>query len=60
MDILDFSSWGDISKLAHPTYDHLIPLFPLLGAVDRDDRVSFFTPEISMGSLSMRSIVWES
>lgn len=59
MDILDFLTWGEISKLAHPTYDHLLPLFPLLGAVDRDDIVSFFTPEISLGSLSMRSIVWE-
>ncbi len=59
MDILDFWSWGDISKMAHPTYDHLIPLFPLLGATSTDDSVYFYTPEISMGSLSMRSIIWE-
>ena len=59
MDILDFQSWGDISKMAHPTYDHLIPLFPLLGAASAYDSVCFYTPEISMGSLSMRSIVWE-
>ena len=57
-DILDFQSWGNISRLAHPSYDHLLPLFPLLGAVSEDDRVEFFTSEITMGSLSMRSIVW--
>jgi aromatic ring-opening dioxygenase catalytic subunit (LigB family) len=34
-------------------------LFPLLGAVDLDDSVIFLTPEIEMGSLSMRSIVWK-
>lgn len=59
MDILDFRSWWDISILAHPSYDHLLPLFPLLGAVDIDDSVTFLTPDIVMGSLSMRSIVWK-
>ena len=29
-DILDFQNWGDIARLAHPSYDHLLPLFPLL------------------------------
>ncbi len=56
--ILEFRSWWDISRLAHPTYDHLLPLFPLLGASLSDDRVEFYTPDIAMGSLSMRSIVW--
>lgn len=57
-DIMEFEQWGDMARLAHPTHDHLLPLFPLLGAVSDTDNVSFFTPEISMGSLSMRSIVW--
>lgn len=59
MDILEFRSWWDIARLAHPSYDHLIPLFPLLGAVRSDDSVRFLTPDIAMGSLSMRSIVWK-
>lgn len=58
MDILQFRTWWDISRLAHPSYDHFIPLLPLLGAVDMNDSVNFLTPNITMGSLSMRSIVW--
>lgn len=55
-----FEEWGNISKLAHPTYDHLLPIFPLLWATESDDTVQFLTPDIVMGSLSMRSIVWNS
>ncbi len=58
-DIMEFEQWGDMTRLAHPMHDHLLPLFPLLGAVSDADNVNFFTPEISMGSLSMRSIVWK-
>lgn len=56
-DIIDFRSW-DTARLAHPSHDHLLPLFPLLWAVDPRDTIEFYTPEITMGSLSMRSIVW--
>ena len=56
--LLDFRSWWDISHLAHPSYDHLLPIFPLMGASSADDRVEFCTPDIAMGSLSMRSVVW--
>ena len=57
-DIVDFQNWWDITRLAQPSHDHLLPLIPLLGAVSEDDRVEFWTPDIVMGSLSMRSIVW--
>lgn len=57
-EILQFQSWWKISELAHPSYDHLLPLFPLMGASSAEDRVEFFTPDIDMGSLSMRSILW--
>ena len=56
--ILEFQNWGDISRLAQPSYDHLLPLFPLMGASSVSDRVEFLTPDITMGSLSMRSVVW--
>jgi 4,5-DOPA dioxygenase extradiol len=57
-DICDFQNRGEISHLAHPTHDHILPLFPLLGAIDISDSLTFLTPEISMGSISMRSILW--
>ena len=56
--LLDFRSWWDVSRLAHPSYDHLLPIFPLMGASSADDRVEFYTPDIAMGSLSMRSVLW--
>ncbi len=57
-DILDFESWGEIALLAQPSYDHFLPLIPLLGTVDTTDTVEFFTEDIVMGNLSMRSMVW--
>lgn len=57
-ELLDFKSWGDISRLAHPTFDHFLPIFPLLGAVEENDEVQFFTPDITLGSLAMRSVIW--
>ncbi|GAB0174715.1 MAG: 4,5-DOPA dioxygenase extradiol [Candidatus Altimarinota bacterium] len=57
-DILHFKKWGQSSLLAHPTIDHFLPLFPLLGAIREDDAPIFSTEEITMGSLSMRSILW--
>ncbi len=53
-----FKSWWDISRLAHPTHDHILPIFPLLGALDDPDSPRFYTGEITLGSLSMRSVVW--
>lgn len=57
-NILEFKTWWDISRYAHPNYDHLLPLFPLMGATSSHDSVEFFTPDIAMRSLSMRSIKW--
>ncbi len=57
-EILQFQSWGKVSELAHPSYDHLLPLFPLMGVSSHNDRVEFFTADIDMGSLSMRSVLW--
>jgi 4,5-DOPA dioxygenase extradiol len=56
-NILDFKTWN-ISHLAHPSYDHLLPLFPLMGASHTSDVIQFYTPTIEMGSISMRSVVW--
>ncbi len=56
-DIIVSLSWEN-ARLAHPSHDHLLPLLPLLGASDDRDIVEFLTPEIVMGSLSMRSVVW--
>lgn len=56
--LFHFQEWGNISQLAHPNYDHFLPIFPILGATNSNDIVQFLTPDIVMGSLSMRSIIW--
>jgi 4,5-DOPA dioxygenase extradiol len=48
---------GHTATMAHPTYDHLLPLFYVLGMQQKDERVSFFNSQIDMGSISMRSVV---
>lgn len=59
IEITWYESWGDMSRLSHPTIDHFLPLLPLLGMLEEEDIPDFFTPDIVMGSLSMRSVVWE-
>lgn len=57
-NILSFQSWWDISRYAHPTYDHLLPLFPLLWTLWDNEKVEFFNEWIDLGSISMRSMIW--
>lgn len=58
--ILNFQDWGMISKLAHPTYDHLLPLFYVLGLQNEKDDLSFFNSAFDFGSISMRSAIFTS
>lgn len=55
---MDFQQWGELSKLAHPTYDHLLPLFYVLGMKRKDEAPVFFNETIDLGSVSMRSILY--
>lgn len=55
--LVDFEGAGDALYKAHPTRDHLLPLFPCLGAARDDDGVSFpFQGVVS--SMSMRCVRW--
>lgn len=56
--ILDYQQLlGRTASLAHPTYDHLLPLFYILGLQSSQDKVTYFNDTFDMGSISMRSIV---
>jgi 4,5-DOPA dioxygenase extradiol len=48
---------GNTAKMAHPTYDHLLPLFYILGLQQKNERVAYFNDRIDMGSISMRSVI---
>lgn len=58
-EILNYESLGDVAKLAVPTSDHFNPLLYILGASDKDDKVSVYNNSCMMGSLSMTSYLFE-
>jgi len=48
---------GNTATMAHPTYDHLLPLFYVLGLQQKGEKVSFFNSQFDMASISMRSML---
>lgn len=48
---------GNTATMAHPTYDHLLPLFYILGLQQKGERLEYFNDKFDMGSISMRSFV---
>ena len=50
---------GATATMAHPTYDHLLPLYYIIGLQQKNDKLSFFNNHMDMGSISMRSFVLE-
>ncbi|MBC7710663.1 MAG: 4,5-DOPA dioxygenase extradiol [Rhizobacter sp.] len=54
----DFQKMGQVAQLAHPTFEHYLPLLYTAGAASDKDSMRFFNAEFSGASISMRSIVW--
>jgi 4,5-DOPA dioxygenase extradiol len=48
---------GNTATMAHPSYDHLLPLFYILGLQQKNEHVTFFNDKFEMGSISMRSML---
>lgn len=57
-ELPDFQKLGQVAQLAHPTYDHYLPLLHAAGAVHPGEKVRFFNDRFQAGSISMRSVVW--
>ncbi len=57
-ELAEFQSLGQVAQLAHPTYDHYLPLLHAAGAVDAKDTPRFFNTDFQLASISMRSVVW--
>jgi 4,5-DOPA dioxygenase extradiol len=56
--LADFQKLGQVAQLAHPTYDHYLPLLYAAGAVDAKEAPRFFNTGFQSASISMRSVVW--
>ena len=54
----DFQQLGTVAQMAHPTYDHYLPLLYAAGAVGQGERVQHFNADFQMAAISMRSMVW--
>jgi 4,5-DOPA dioxygenase extradiol len=53
-----FQDMGQVAQLAHPTYDHYLPLLYAAGAAEPGEPVRFFNDSFQGASIAMRSIVW--
>ena len=58
----DFQKLGQVAQLAHPTFEHFLPLLYAAGAADAapsKEAVRFFNADFQGASISMRSAVWD-
>ena len=54
----DFQKLGTVSKQAHPSFEHYLPVLYTAGAAYADDKVRSFNTNFQAASISMRSVVW--
>ena len=54
----DFQKMGQVAQLAHPTFEHFLPLLYAAGAASSEDSVSCFNTDFQGASISMRSMIW--
>jgi 4,5-DOPA dioxygenase extradiol len=54
----DFQQMGTVAQMAHPTYDHYLPLLYAAGAVGKGERAQHFNADFQMAAISMRSMLW--
>jgi len=57
-ELAGFQELGQVAQLAHPTYEHYLPLLHAAGAVEAGEKMRFFNERFQSGSISMRSVVW--
>ncbi len=58
-NIMNYVGLGETAKLAVPITDHFNPILYILGATDKDDKISAYNESCMMGSLSMTSYLFE-
>lgn len=53
-DLADFQSFGALGQLAHPSYDHYLPLLYTAGLANNNEPIKYLYEGFDMGSISMR------
>jgi len=56
--LMEFQKLGEIAKLAHPSFEHYLPILYTAGAVREDDTVEYFSDTYQAKSVAMRSVIW--
>jgi 4,5-DOPA dioxygenase extradiol len=54
----NFQKLGSLAKIAHPSWEHFLPLLYTAGAVEASEPMRFFNTSFQAASISMRSVVW--
>lgn len=57
-ELQNFQKMGQVAQLAHPTFEHYLPLLYTAGAASATDPVRVFNTEFQGASISMRSVLW--
>ena len=57
-ELQNFQALGEVARLAHPTYDHYLPLLYAAGAASANEMPRFFNTGFQAASISMRSVIW--
>jgi len=56
--LADFRQWGRTAELAHPSWEHFLPLLYATGASNPDEKPAYFNLGFQAAAISMRSAVW--
>ena len=48
---------GSLADMAHPSNDHFLPLYYILGLQQKNEQLTYFNDKFDMGSISMRSFI---
>ena len=55
-DLVYYQQLGEAAGKAVPTNEHYLPLLYVLGLREKEDELAFLTEQITLGSISMRSV----
>lgn len=54
--LIQYQQFGPVAARSIPTQEHYLPLLYVLAQQEPDDRVRFFTEQMALASISMRSV----